>query len=248
MSAIDRKASALRERLRDLPADPKNLTGGDWTRNDGTADQRTLIAEYKAQRLLSLRQGVPFDLSVLAVEQQTADGSEGSETFTLSHDLVESNMVATHVLCYGASNGQLNISSVDYDADSVTVDGAGPSEDLGFIYTAGAQALLEVQKVAPNGTPKTLFSEDVGMIHRRDQGKEPVMFDFEDWIEPLVPQDWKLEVYVDAPYRAALSATDVDGDNSEESAPHALISVPFYGAPGPVEGAGEVVRYHAAGK
>jgi hypothetical protein len=228
-------------RLQNAPADRKTLTAADFDRSLGTSGSRSLLAEFQAERAIAVRAGKPFDLSVVATETFSTDGSGTQQTFNLSHDLIDSDAVGTTFLLY-SGNTVASADSVDYAGDSFDYTDGGSVEDLTVYYTAGDQARLEIQKVAPNGTPAPLWSEDVGMVHRRDQAKDPLEFDFSDPFEAVVPTDFTIEVYVDAPYTATLVGQDGDGGNDVEPATNALLDVPIIGAPGKIAGAGEVVR------
>jgi len=236
----------IMQRLREANTSRDNITAGDFTVSTGSPGQPTTVAEYQPKRAVSVDGSRPFDLSLVAYETFTTDGNAGdAETITLSHELIDSNVVTDSVVMYKGDN-RVQPDSVDYAADEITYTDDGTNNTLTIYYTSGAQALVELQKVAPNGTPDVLFSADMGMIHRRDQGKEPITVDADQSpLHPFVPADFTLALTVTAPYTVAF-ATDTNGSGTEVVATNALTDLPVRGAEGPIDGLKQAVATDAA--
>jgi len=222
--------------LESVDTDEGALTKADFDTSAGTADQRSEVASYKTNRPLAVDQDRVFDLSLVAYETFTTDGTaDNTETFNLSNDLVDSNAIGNSLVLYD-DGAEVAPDSVDYGNDSFDYTDSGTGSELEVYYAAGEQARLEIQKVAPNGTPETLFTADLGMIHRRDFGKNPLRFDLDlSPFQPILPKNFELEVYVDAPYTVAFTEGDTTATN-------ALFDIPTLGAPSEIEGLASVVR------
>lgn len=234
----------IMQRLRNTPTSRDTLTRGDFSFSTGSQGVRSQVAEYKPSRLISLSEARPLELSIVAVERKTTDGSGTAQTFTLSHDLIDSNAIAESLALY-ADGAKVQPDSVDYGADSFTYTDDGTVQELVAYYTSGTQALVEVQKTAPGGSTETLFSADVGSLHRRETAKTPLSFDFKQSpLQPVVPTDYRLEVYVNAPYTAAYTYSDNDGNESDGS--NAALDVPIRGAGSSVDGAKRAVSMDMA--
>jgi len=222
--------------LQSVDTDEDALTKADFDTSAGTPDQRSEVATYKTNRPLAIDQNRVFDLSLVAYETFTTDGTAGNtETFTLSNDLVESNAIGDSLVLY-ENGSEVQPDSVDYGADTFDYTDDGTANDLEAYYAAGEQARLEIQKVAPNGTPETLYTGDLGMVHRKDLAKNPLRFDLDlSPFQPILPKNFRLEVHVDAPYTVAFEQGDTTATN-------ALFDIPTLGAPSEIEGLAGVVR------
>lgn len=238
----------LMQRLENAKTHRGTFTKGDLSLTDGTENSRTEMASIQVKRAHALLGDSPVDLSIVAYETKTADGTGGDqETFTLSHNPVDSNATAQPVVAY-EGNSRLSIDSVDYAANTVTVTPANASSTIGFFYASGEQAQVEIRKEAPgNKAHRDLFVGDLSILHMRDHGKEPLTFDFsaDDPLAPIVPKDWSLKVYVDAPYPAYWAA-DVGGDGNEEQAINALVGIDYRAAVDTIEGLPSAVARNAA--
>lgn len=234
------------DRLENTPATRDRLTKADFTFYTGTANDRSKIADFKLNRLVAVREGVSFDLSITAVETFTTDGTaSNTETFNLSNDIVDSEAVADSLILY-EGNSEVSADSVDYANNTFDYTDDGTANTLTAFYTSGDQARVEVEKASPNGVSETLFAGDVGTIHRRDQNRDPLTFDFNlGPLQPVAPGDFTIEVYVDAPYQAAFTY-DATGDSTNTPATNSLLDIPIKGARGPVSGVAKAVRMEAA--
>ncbi len=215
----------------------------DFETSPGSNGSRTKIAEYQTDRPLALRNGAPVTPAIMAYEEFTADGAS-PETFDLSHNPVESGATSDNVVVY-VNDSEVQPDSVDYEADTISVDTTA-DDTVGVFYASGRQARVEIQKTAPNGTHETLWSGDVKLIHLRNHAKDPITLELTaSFWESIIPTDWKLEIFVNAPYIARF-AKDVGGDGTEERATNALLSIPYLGGTGEIEGLRRKVRIDAA--
>lgn len=224
------------------------FTVRDFTTSPGSNGKRTSVAEFQTNRPLAIRNGFPVDLAIMAYEEQTADGTAGDqETFTLSHNPIQSGATSDNLVVYEGDT-ELAVDSVDFDADTVTVTPANAGSTIGFFYASGDQARVEIHKEAPNGTHEPLWSGDLKLLHMRDHEKDPVSFNFtQSYWQSILPTDWTLKVYVNAPYIARFGK-DVGGDGAEERATNALLGIPFAGGTGEIEGLSQTVRLDAANR
>ncbi len=207
------------------------------------------MAEKKLRRPHALEQGSPVDVAIMAYEQFTSNGSAGDEeTFNLSHDLVESTATPEPVVAYEGDE-RLAIDSRDYANDTVTVTPANADSEVGFYYASGEQARVTVQKTAPGSqAQEALWSGDAGLIHMRDTAREPISFNFEGSVlQPVIPTDWRLQVYVDAPYTARF-AKDIGGDGEDELATNALLDFTYRATREKIEGLKTAVARDSAGR
>jgi hypothetical protein len=248
MSGERTLADIVVERLRNAQTNDGHLKRRDFDFSQGTPSTRSVIAEWQAERAYGIRDSKPFDLSIMAVETKTTDGNAGdTETFNLSHDLLSSNVVGESLVLY-EGNQLVQPDSVDYAANSFDYTDDGTNNDLAVFYAAGDQALVSIQKVAPNGTPEELFAGDISQIHRRDQNERPLTMDLDrSPFQPIVPTDFRLEVAVNAPYTASYVA-DPDGDGTDVTAANSLLDIPVTGAASSIPDLGTVVRNDMASR
>jgi hypothetical protein len=239
---MEQVARRVLDRIKSVPTDDGTLTRRDFDFSTGTPNSRTEIASYQTDRPIAIRHQDPFDLSVLAVEEFTTDGTGGNtETFNLSNDIIDSSVVGDNLVLF-EGNSEVQPDAVDLGADSFDYTDDGTGNTLTAFYAAGDQALVSIQKVAPNGTPEELFSGDIGQIHRRDQNERPLTMDLQQSpFQAVIPTDYTIEVNVDAPYTAAFKA-DPDDDGTEVVASNGLVDVPFAGAPSSIPELSDVVR------
>ena len=209
----------------------------------GSNGRRTKVAEFQTDRPLAIRNGAPVSLAIMAYEEFTADGGS-PETFNLSHNLVESGATSDDLTVI-VGDSEVAADTVDYAGDTVDVE-TNAGDTVGVFYASGKQARVELQKTAPNGTHETLWTGDLKLLHLRDHAKDPVQLSLtSSYWESVIPTDWNLEVYVDAPYVARFEK-DVGGDGNAERATNALLSIPYLGGRGEIEGLSETVRIDAA--
>lgn len=219
------------------------FTVADFDVSPGSNGKRTEVASYQAERPMALRNGFPVDLALMAFEQFSADGA-APETFNLSNDLIKSGATSENVVVY-VNGSKQTPAAVDYDANTVDVDTAA-GDDVGIYYAAGEQAQVAIEKEAPNGTKEPLWSGEMSLLHKRDHDREPITFDLSDsYFQSVIPTDWKLKVYVNAPYVTRFEK-DIDGDGNPERATNALLGLPYLGGRGRIDGLGKATRLDAA--
>jgi len=237
------------DELRNADTHRDQFTRADLDTFAGVAGSRELVAEKKVRRPHALEQGAPIDVAIMAYEEFVANATGGDqETFNLSHDVVESTATPESIVVY-EDDTRLAIDSRDYDTDTVTVTPANADSTVGFYYASGKQARVSVQKTAPGAqAQETLWSGDTGLIHMRDTAREPISFDFEGSVlQPVVPTDWRLQVYVDAPYTARF-AKDIGGDGNDEQATNALLGFNYRATKDRIEGLKTAVARDSAGR
>lgn len=208
--------------LRELPTKDNRLGTSDFEQSDGVAGERSKIASYQFDRAVAIKHGDTYDLDVVAYESVQADATAGNqEDVVLSHDLVESQAIPQDVAVFEGTSA-LDVDSVDYGNDTVTVTPANADSTLHVFYASGEQAVFELEKTSPSGVSEDLDEADIGLVHQRDQGKKPLRFDFSHPLQGVIPQDWTLDIYVDAPYTVAWAAAGGD-----VTPPNQLLSVPL---------------------
>jgi hypothetical protein len=235
--------------LREADTHSDQFTRADFDLFAGVAGSNELVAEKQVLRPHALREGRPIDVAVMAYEEFTADGTAGnSETLNLSHNPVESTATPEPVVVY-ENDSRLAIDSRDYENNTITVTPANADSTLGVFYASGEQAQVAVQKTAPGAqAQETLFSGDIGLIHMRDTAREPITLEFDGSpVQPVIPTDWRLQVYVDAPYTARF-AKDVGGDGSDEQATNSLLGFGYRATQEDIEGLKTAVAQDSAGR
>ena len=235
--------------LREADTYTDQFTRASFDLSAGVAGSSELVAETQVRRPHALEQGVPIDVAIMAYEEFTADGNAGnSETLTLSHDPVDSTATPEPVVVY-EGDSRLRIDSRDFENDTVTVTPANADSTLGVFYASGEQAQVAVQKTAPGSqAQETLYSGDIGLLHLRDTAREPITLSFSGSpLQGVIPTDWRLQVYVDAPYTARF-AKDVGGDGSEEQATNALLGFSYRATKDDIEGLKTAVATDSAGR
>ena len=235
--------------LREADTHRDQFTRAEFELSAGVAGSRELVAEKKVRRPHALEQGSPVDVAIMAYDEFSANATAGDqETFTLPHDLVESTATPESVVAY-EGDSRLAIDSRDFENDTVTVTPANADSTVGFYYASGEQARVTVQKTAPGSqAQEALWSGDAGLVHMRDTAREPLTFDFEGSVlQPVIPTDWRLQVYVDAPYTARF-AKDIGGDGDDEVATNALLDFSYRATRDSIEGLKTAVARDSAGR
>jgi len=190
-------------KLADISTSPATLRRGDFEASPHSGGSgETVVLSKKARQPFALRRGVPYRVVPVARESFATDGSGTSQTFNLSHNLIDSD-VSDDLLVY-ADGAQASPDSVDYANDSFDYTDGGAAEDLTVYYVAATQAQLKLMKVAPGGSNKeTLVEHDAALINRRDPNRDPLTFEFnQSKLQATVPKDWRLEWTIDGPFSA----------------------------------------------
>lgn len=234
--------------LRESDAYPTTLRASDFDLSAGVAGARERIATKQMRRPHAVREDVPIMPALLAFESFDADATGGeAETFQLGHSVVESGATDESVVVY-SDGARVSPNSVNYDANTVTVTVAA-NATVDVFYCSDEQARVILVKTAPGGNvSETLWSGDIGLLHARDHAKEPVFLDLSaSALQPVIPTDWTLDTYVQAPYTAALAA-DVDGDGDDERAPNGLLDISMRATQDNIGGLDQAVRDDAASR
>lgn len=225
-------AEQIKQALANVPRSKQKLSGSQMTLSANSPGEASVVAEYQAERPLGIRDRKPYEADIPAYESKTSDGSAGdSETFTLSHDLVDAESVPNPVVVYVEGTGYVEPDAVRYDADEVDVTDPGTNNPVHIWYMAGDQARIVVRKTSPKGVPEDVDEDDMGLKNLRDQHKDPLRFDFDHPFEGVIPTDWTIEIRIDAPYTVKWSAAGGDAEPT-----NARISLPIFRARDNIEG------------
>lgn len=208
--------------LKNTPARPGSLTpktfAQEGERSAATTSSRTRIAKLKAKAPLMVRGEERFELTVPAYESFTTDGTAGNtETFTLSHDLIQTPNTENIVVWEGGTyvGNEAALGAVDYTNNTFDYTDDGTSNTLHVWYVTSNSAEFEVQKVSSNGNVnQSLYAENLRLIHRTNLSEQPEDPDVEKTpLNPAIATDMEVEVYIDAPF--TFRWTDPNGDGAE---------------------------------
>lgn len=205
------------------------LSERDFNATDGVPGQRSTVLERKSEVLLGLIQGRQVILSVPAVETFTSNGTGGdTETFDLSNDLIDSAHVADSVdvlIDDGSTVDRVEPDDIDFANDTVDVTDPGTGNTVAIFYASGEQARAELVKQTPSerrGATEVIDEFDPSLLHRRDPDKTEVTLNFSRPLEGVVPEDFALQLRIDAPYTASFRY-----EGSESVTPsNAVLSLP----------------------
>ncbi|WP_255198011.1 hypothetical protein [Halorarius litoreus] len=234
--------------LNNTPGKRQTLGKGQFSLTDGTANERTMVASYQAR-------GVPFEvredaaarISFVTAEEFTADGTDNVETHNLSYNLVETKNTQNLVLY--ADGSRVQPDSIDYAGNSFDYDDGGNNEVLHAFYVARDPGSVTIEKVAPKAQAsisETLTQDTTSALADRDQNKEPVTFEFTDALEGVVPANWRLNVYVDAPAPVRWDDDNL-GTTNGDVATNAVVSLPIVQYEQGVPGLEDAVKRSAIG-
>lgn len=226
-----------------LPASDDVLAKQDLSLSANTPGEKSVVAEIgPLDRPLFLRPDKPLRFALVAHFQDTTnDTADDTETFTLGHELIETNATPQDFVLYEGDQ-RVEPDSVDYQNNSFTYTDDGTNNRLHAYYAVGTQAEVEFRKVANNGTRDTIASVDSSLLMRRDQSKDPFTLDLLDLLTGVVPPKWRLQVLVDAPFQVQFA----DDQDPGAEAINAVISIPTRRADQTVPGLRRVVRQHAS--
>jgi hypothetical protein len=234
------QARVVLERLNATGGSNDRLTTAGLDKYPNTQGKHTLIAEYKALRPLAIRQGVTYDLHITAHETYETDGNAGdTETVSLSYGLVDADSVPEDVVVFSEGVDVTSDVTADYAANEIDVANTNADETLDIFYVTDEQARVEIRKKAPKNVQGTLEERDAGLINFREQTRDPLEFNFSDQFGGLVPTDWKVQVFIDAPYQIQWSK---DRDNGTATNRNALIDLPIFRHAAEVEGAHQLAK------
>ncbi|WBE14031.1 major capsid protein PB2 [Saline Natrinema sp. J7-1 virus 1] len=226
--------------LRRMPATASRLERDSFEQHNGEAGTRSLIGSYRAPNPLVLRQNRPIRVIVTAFDSFTTDGNGNSQTFNLSHDLVESPQ--SQDLMLFADGNRAKPDSVDFAADSFDYTDGGAAEDLAAFYISGADCDFEIEKQAPStqgSVSERIFEESLSLLHQRDQDEQARTFDLNaSPLQPIVPRKWRLNVYAKGSYPVTWEDKDTG-----TTARNAVLSLPYKQGRNSVDGLSRAVAH-----
>lgn len=228
------------EALRKMPSRPTRLERDDFETFAGESGSRTLVASFEAPYPLVLRGDRPLRIIVTAFETFETDGSGSTQTFELTHDLVESPQSAD--VRVFADGERAKPEAINYDDDEIEYADGGDVEELAVYYISGEDMEFEIEKEAPStdgSASERVFSTPLALMHQRDQDEQPRTFDVgQSTLQPVVPTDWKLNVYTDGDYSVTF-----EDDDTGTVARNAVLSLPIKQGNRPVDGLGREVAH-----
>lgn len=237
-------AGNIMQRLASAPASRGKLRKRDFDLTNGTAGERTLLAEHKAQTPTFVRPSRGARLAFATIEEFQAPGDGSQTTYDLSYDLIETPNTDNIVL-FEAGN-VVQPDSVDYAADTFTYTGPGSAEYLHAAYVPRDGALVEIERQAPRaqgGVTDVILDEPTSLLHPQDQNQEPPEFHGMHPLDYAVPKNWKVQIYANGP-------VPFEWDDSSESNPqgatarNAVVSIPVRRAQSDVQGLSRAVKRH----
>ena len=195
------------------------------------------VASLVADTALALRTGRsnPFRVAIPAYQSFTTAGDGTDQTFTVTHDLVESPDTQDVVVWFdGAYQGSPK--SIDHDADSFTVSGPGSAVTVHAYYISGKAATFQLRKKTPSAKQSAsakLYEANLGLVHQANQSEQPEYLSLgESPLERFVASDMELTARIKAPYQVRW--TDPDGDETEPT--NVLLQAPAQKANGEIKG------------
>lgn len=231
------------QKLKGVPASNTQLRRGDFDLSNGTANQRTKIAEYQAETPMFLRPDAAMRLAFCAVEEFQTDGTaDNQETFNLSNNILQTPNTADLVLYEGSTRVQPD--AVDYAANTFDYTSTNTGTYLHAFYVPRDATQVEIERQAPRsqGSVSDVPYDDVtSLLHERNQNKEPPTMDADNVLDLFVPRKWKVQVYANGPVGFAYD--DSDTANSQGvSASNALLKMPVRKAAQDVPGLAQAVK------
>ena len=235
-------ASNIIQALKQVPASSTQLKRSQFNLSNGTANQRTKIAEYEAESPMFLRPDAPMRLAFTVVEQFQTPGDGSQTTYDLSNDLLDTPNTVPLVLFESGTRVQPD--SVDYDDDSFTYTGPGSAKYLHAVYVPRNATRIDIERQAPKsqGAVSDIPYDDVtSLLHERNQNKEPPTMDADHLLDLVVPRKWKLQVYAEGP--VGFDWDDSDTANAQGvTASNAVVTVPVRKATQDVTGLAQAVK------
>ena len=238
---------SVQQRVQEVETTQDRLNRDQFAFSAGSNGQETVVAEFDADQDLAIDADRRFALAPVAFETFATDGNAGNkETFALGNDLIESEYVSSSIEVFkddGASVTAVEPDAVDFANDSFDFTDGGTGNDLYVFFAPGDQARVLVRKDDPRGTQDDLIELDVGLIHRRDRFDSPLEFDFARALESVFPDNFRLQVVVDAPY---VTRYRYEGGSEPVTAPNGILSVPIRRAQEPINELATAVRHQIA--
>ncbi len=221
------------QQLRSVPSAKKRLNVARF-RDEGkvqatTAGERSLLARFEAPAPTGILNGERVDLTLPAYQSFDTDGTaDNTETFGLSHDLLDSPNTQSIVVWEDSTyiGSEAALDNVDYQNNEFDYTSASTNTTLHVYYVSGASATIELIKTTPNAggaSTQPLYNTNLSLVHATNLSEQPETLGLaRSSLQGVVPTDWGVELYVDAPYQVRFS--DPDGDGTEPT--NALLSFP----------------------
>ena len=198
--------SGLQRRLENATRRPDELSPADFDTSAGSIGRESIVAEIKADTALALRDG-PIKLAVPAYESFETDGDGSTQTFALSHGIIESPDTQDAVVWFGGE--YQGVPTIDHDNDEITVDGPGEVVDVHVFYLSPKPATIEIRKSNAEGNSyRDLWDGNLGLIQQTDQNEQPEVVRYGGGLRRFVATDMNLEIMVDAPYTVKFETDD----------------------------------------
>jgi len=190
----------IMQRLRQVPASRQKLRKDDFDLTNGSANERSLIAEHKAKTPTFFRPDRGGRLAFATVEEFQTPGDGTQTTYNLSNDLIQTPNTDNLVLYEAGSVVQPD--SIDYSGDTFTYTGPGAAEYLHAAYVPRDPVLIEIERQAPRaqgGVTDVILDEPTSLLHSQDQNQEPPEFQGTHPLDFAVPKNWKVQIYAKGP-------------------------------------------------
>jgi hypothetical protein len=222
--------SDIIDRLQQVGRVPGTISPSTFTETSANAvGERSRIARFRADAVTRILEGRsnPFRIAVPTYESpgSTDATADNTETFTLAEG-IEQTPVTEDVVVWLDGTYYGNPDAIDYSNNTIDVTDSGTSSTVHAYYMTGGAATLEVRKAVPSaktGASEELFSGNLGLIHKTNQGEQPEYFSLnKSKLQPFVASDMTVDIYVDADY--AVRWTDPDDDGTEPT--NALLHIP----------------------
>ncbi|MFC6952230.1 hypothetical protein [Halorubellus litoreus] len=194
-----------RSLARNFPWSEGHVPTSSWEFSTNTPGELSTVARFQAPRPIWLREDRELSLVVPAYETKTVDDTaDNSETFKLSHNLLESPATNNIVVYDDGTRVSGSALTVDYAADSFDYSSPNTGTTLDIYYVPRDPATVKFKKTAPGGGAsfgQDLFSIPTAIAHTRDQIEEPLSFDLNRTeLQPFVPRKWEVVMQVKADY------------------------------------------------
>jgi hypothetical protein len=191
---------AVLDYARHVPRNRTRITPNDWSFQGTVKNQLDMFAEYQVETPHSIIPETPIDIHIPAYEKFMMSGNEESpKTLDLTYDLVDAPSVVDDFVLYSNGN-RATEDSLDYSNNSFNYTGDGTIEELEVFYLCSDQAEVVLRLQAPKNFDNEPLSVDAGRLNLRDQGREPLTFEPSNPFEGLIPTDYTVQWYLNAPY------------------------------------------------
>ena len=238
----EEEVSNLKKKVAEAPAQKTVLRTQDFEFSQNQTDEMSEVARIQAPRDLQIRNG-RFPLVVPAYETFTTNSTaDDSETFSLSNSLIDSENGRSVIVYDDGSLVAQSDLTVDYSADEITYSSPNSDSTLDVYYVSSDPARIEIYKEAPKSggnVEERIFEGDLNLIHQTDQNRDPEKFYLNDKpLEDVVPENFDVVIYVDAPYQIAYS----DGSGRGTKAINRKHKIPINQFRRSIDGLGKAVK------